>query len=101
MEGMQRAGFSPTTPQPAFAAGGLILLFVTAMYILLGLSLYSRSYIAFRLVAGVLIIVSLLAISVGVLFRLSALLLLIAILLTVRLPKDDVPHTMQEQHNGG
>jgi hypothetical protein len=84
---------------PVFG-GIFVFLGFVVVYAVLGHALYIRHYGAFRVVAGVYIVLALLAISVGFLFRPSALLLLIAALLTIGMPQDDVPRVEQQRHNG-
>lgn len=91
----------PPGPSPApevmspifFAAGPPLLIALIVMYLILAYTLYSRHYTAFRLVAGVHIVVSLLGGSSRWWFLPSSALLFIAILESIRM----LPATNQQQ----
>ncbi len=78
---------APEVMSPIFFAAGLpLLIALIGMYLLLGYTLYCRHNTAFRLVAGVHIIVSMLGGSSGWWLLPSSALLLLAILELMRLP---------------
>ena len=73
--------------EPAFVPEGIpILIVLIVMYAGLGGALYARRYGTFRLLAGLHIALSLVAVSVGGLFLPSSALLLLAIVVSVGLP---------------